>query len=126
MDADSSNKKLFYKLIQKQRKSNSSSTNELFVDGVLYNTDDTITTGWRSHFEKLATPKSENRFEEWYKNQTELDTLLIEDTFINAQTQEPLHFDYTEVGKAIDGLNNGKAPDIYGLTAEHLKNGSIQ
>ena len=57
MDVDSSNKKLFFKLIQKQRWSSCTPTNELLVDGILHNTPESILTDWRSHFEQPPRPK---------------------------------------------------------------------
>lgn len=125
MEADSSDKKLFYKLVGKQRKSSTMNTKELKIGDQILNTDKDILEGWRRHFETLATPSHNTGFDEVYKQETEWDVDLIQIQMENLAKLPVADFSFKEISTAIATLNNGKAADLYGMTAEHLKYGGV-
>ena len=69
MDADSSNRKLFYSLVNRQRREDRTSLGRLVVDDVHLTTDEAIRERWASYFRKLATPKDKDHFNIEYKQQ---------------------------------------------------------
>ncbi|MEW8548319.1 MAG: endonuclease/exonuclease/phosphatase family protein, partial [Candidatus Thiodiazotropha sp.] len=122
MEADSSNKRLFFSLINRQRKEGRQSLSQLFVDDRHLTTEETIREGWATYFEKLATPKDDPLYDQGFKNQVELDFNLICD--ICSRTQDSVQEISCEtVEKIIKSLKNNKASDGSGITAEHLKYG---
>ena len=56
MEADSSDKKLFFSLVNRQRKEGRHALSQLYVDDRHLSTEEAIKEGWASYFEKLATP----------------------------------------------------------------------
>ena len=60
MEAEKEDQKLFYKLVNKQRKTPQQSTNAIITEGIELTTQDEILGGWKLHFQKLATPNNEN------------------------------------------------------------------
>lgn len=77
-----------------------------------------ILEGWKKHFETLATP-AENDTKNYTNTEFDLD-LIYE---ICTEMNNELNFSEKELEEAIRSLNSKKAPDVYGLTAEHLKYG---
>ena len=65
---------LFHKLVNKQRGKLSSCVNELHVGDQVYKTDADIITGWWQHFEQLATPSHDPRFDKDYEKMVALDS----------------------------------------------------
>jgi hypothetical protein len=123
MEASSCNKKLFYKLVNKQRNTETLYTEKLVVKEKTYE-NEAILEGWYEHFSTLAQPIENENYDENYRLDTEFDLICIEETIKNGLNQEKLtQFTYKELTKAISSLNTGKAADLYGITAEHLKNG---
>ena len=55
MEANSSDQKLFFKLINRQR-STTSQADAILKDGNLITEDDDIRIAWRDYFHKLGTP----------------------------------------------------------------------
>jgi hypothetical protein len=70
------------------------------------------------HFETLATP-AENDTKNYTNAEFDLD-LIYE---ICTEMNNELNFSEKELEEAIRSLNSKKAPDVYGITAEHLKYG---
>ena len=63
MDADSLNRKLFYSLVNRQRREGRTSLGRLVVDTVHLIADhDAIREAWASYFQKLATPKDKDHY----------------------------------------------------------------
>ena len=74
------------------------------------------------HFQSLATPSNNENFDKEYFSQVEADMAVIEE--ICAKTEgslEPTPVTAKEIRNRIRSFKNGKAQDIHGLTAEHLK-----
>ena len=118
MNAQVNDSKLFYKLVNSQRKHGRSRIANIEVDGQACDTTSDILKGWNSHFSKLATPSIHSR-DEYTDREADLD-IIIE---ICSKETTAVLFTSCEVQEAINKLHMKKAPDIYGLTAEHFKYG---
>ena len=117
LDARPTDTKLFYRLINKQRGNVRHCVNELSANGEVYKADGDILTGWRDHFMSLATPSDDAKFDMKYSRIVSEEIPIImdicEDTLATTITTE-------QAGKAVESLNRGKAPDFFGVTAEHF------
>ncbi|MEW8546332.1 MAG: reverse transcriptase family protein [Candidatus Thiodiazotropha sp.] len=115
-------KKLFYKLVNRQRNHSQYALSDLIIDDVHVTEVDMIRQGWASYFHRLATPVDDQKFDNTYKSKVELRRLLIQ----NICEQEGHDFEpisVEQVTKAIQMMKNNKAADMSGLTAEHIKYG---
>ena len=121
MDAEKEDQRLFYKIVNKQRKTPQQATNALVMEGFELTTPDEILGGWKLHFQKLATPDN---------NITSLDSNLKEQTILNdiliqqvcSDINEPvIPVSHEEVKCAFNHLKKNKAPDAYGITSEHIQ-----
>jgi transaldolase len=120
MNAQLRDSKTFYKLVNSYRKRRSVQIEELIVGDETYTTPENILEGWKKHFETLATP-AENDTKNYTNTEFDLD-LIYE---ICTEMNNELTFSEKEIEEAIRSLNSKKTPDVYGLTAEHLKYGGI-
>ncbi|CAG2249481.1 unnamed protein product [Mytilus edulis] len=124
MTAREGDQKLFFKLVNDQRRTGMEKTTQLKFKNGIYDNPDSIRKGWAEYFEELATPSSSNYEDALYNNQVELDCLLFEDTYIsNLENSEKISVTEEQVEKVINTLKSGKAADCANLTSEHLKNG---
>ena len=112
--AHENDKDLFYKLIKQQRKSQYSGITTMDFEG-----DTLQTEGWANYFEKLANPKPNSDYDESFKNSRDLIFLLLKGQEPNGPTEEPTTI--TQTANHIKSLKNGKAADLCGISAEHLK-----
>ena len=120
MDARREDSKLFHKLIRRQRGVSDSKISELDVNGTTYKGKNVI-SGWKTHFQTLATPSDNLNFDKHYIEHVQQDVDVIKD--ICDSSEETLQEATTEeLEKAIRSLNTGKSPDVYGVTAEHILN----
>ena len=76
--------------------------------------------GWRDHFEALATPNDDGDFDQKYSQMVSEELPIITDI---CKDSPSIVVSDEQVRKAIKTLNTGKAPDVYGVTAEHFLNG---
>ena len=74
MAADSSNKKLFFSLVNRKRKDGFF---QLFVDDRHLTIDEAIREGWASYFERMAAPVDDHTYNEGFEPQDDLDFDLI-------------------------------------------------
>ena len=110
-EASENDQKLLHDLIKLQE-SSSSDSDSLIIDGKIVTDEDEIRKHWADYFEKLGTPSAV--YEEDERLVNEIRALCNEDKeFINITPELVL--------EAIKRLNSGKAKDIYGLAAEHVK-----
>ena len=119
-DSSKNDNKLFHCLINKQRRSPSSTINELKVNGRICSTTEEICVGFGEHFASLAIPAENVKFDPVYQQQMTVDNVIIQylcESYPSAisPTSE------TEIRKVIKSLNSNKAADSSGITAEHLK-----
>ena len=116
----SDDSRVFYKLIGEQRKGSNTLLQTLVVNGKERESPDEIRTGWAEHFQELATPLSNPRFDEKYKQMVDADVEVIEQICKEDNIRmDPIT--EKEVKAALKRLNNNKAVDVMGLTAEHFK-----
>lgn len=115
-------KKLFYKLIEKQRQNGHQKLSSLFVDDRHLTSDSEIREGWVSYFKNIASPENvENHYDNEYTSYIELNKLLIKGQCV--KEEELIQVPEELVGNVIKQSKNGKAADIRGLQSEHLKYG---
>ena len=122
MTAKDTDVKLFHRLIKRQRTIPNTVTQVLIYNGETLSCADDIADGFASHFQSLATPSNNENFDKEYFSQVEADMAVIEE--ICAKTEgslEPTPVTAKEIRNIIRSFKNGKAQDIHGLTAEHLK-----
>ena len=67
--------------------------------------------GFKLHFQNLATKQNDNEYDENFYNQVEYDYDIIGE-LTSLKNIQPVTL--CELQIAIDSLNKGKAPDIYG------------
>ena len=107
--------KTFYKLIKEQRKTSSTQTQSLVVDGKSCETAEEICGGWSTHFQKLAIPLEKASFDAEYKAQVGSDIENI--TSICETERQPIKtITEKEVCNALRKLKNNKAMDSLDLT----------
>lgn len=109
----------FYQLIKRARSKQESNATCIQENGVRHFDSGQQRRCFAQYFEDLAIPKDQkydNIFLELCNVRvTETETRYRCDTSTDVRITE------SEVGIAIDQLNNGKAPDEYGLSSEHFK-----
>ena len=119
MAAKEGDKDMFYKLISRQRKTPLSGNASInFPDHIK---GDSELQKWKDHFERLATPKDLPEFDNEHKSTMAFRRLLLGSIPTDGPAPEITEL---ETRKCISSLNNNKAPDIYGITSEHLKRAS--
>lgn len=119
MTASTTDNKTFYRIIQNQRKSKNENTQVLWIDEKEVTDKLDIMKAWEGHFQDLATPANNSDLKEKSKL-AKMQNEIIEESVL--QTPEPIRpVTHSEVEKAIRSLNNGKAEDLDGIAAEHLK-----
>ena len=119
MTAEKEDQQLFYKLINKQRKNDQEATKLIHLEGIELTTNEDIINGWQIHFQKLATPQDTN-WDKDHEEQVSMNDLLIHQLCNNIS--EPISpISHEEIITAIRQLKKNKAPDAYGITAEHLQ-----
>ena len=119
MQASENDSKTFHKLIRMQRSNSNINTDILILDGTKY-TEDELMDGWKTHFEKLATPSMNDSFDVEWQNLSKLQNYII-------TTSNNIKIPITpttgkEVMNAIEKLNTGKSADENGIQAEHFRN----
>jgi hypothetical protein len=118
MNARTGNTKLFHHLVNNERKC-SNGTSELVVKDKMYYGPDQIAHGFREHFLEFSTLNKNNNYDEQYHVPRRNEVQHIVDIVKNQET--PI-ITVEELKKAMDVLNKGKSPDIFGITIEHLFN----
>ena len=91
----------------------------LNVNGIQYEGEELIITGFREHFRQLATLDPEMDIDNKYHNMVEEEIKIINE--IVADKNIP-NINSDEIMKAIRSINRGKSADYHGLTIEHIAN----
>jgi len=122
MESHENDKQTFYKLVNKQRKTQRSSTDVLISSDGIATTHNEILQTWTEHFSTLATPKTLDHYDHQFKQNVDLEILciknLLQDSEVSIEPVEP-----KRIENIIKRLTSNKAADIRGITAEHLKLG---
>jgi hypothetical protein len=118
MAAHAADRQTFYKIVKRQRETKKSDLAIIdFKNGSLSQEE-----GWSQYFEELATPKDNIFFDSNNKNSRELMFILLQLLELReARNGNAPQLNEDEIRKHIASLKNGKAADLFGLTAEHLK-----
>ena len=113
--------RIFYKLVNQQRSARSTATELLNFDGQAFSTAEGIASAFSSHFKNLATPTDSDVFDKDYTNQVTFDKLLMESLATDHhRCEKPVT--PKEVLNIVRSFKLNKAQDVFGLSAEHLKN----
>ena len=117
IQARTSDRNTFYKLIRKQRGQFIKPIDHLTVEGETYS-NDLIMEGWRTHFHKLAMKTHNETYDlEFLDNVKEEVKVILElckSNFFHQSISED------EMKAAIMSLNRNKAADFYGIKAEYI------
>ena len=110
--------KLFQRLIRRHQTIPNTANQTLIFEEVALKVDGNTAAGFASHFESLASSLENEEFDVDHL----FDVLLLEEgcKHISGLT-EPMKVTPREVSDIIKFLKNGKAQDVHGLAAEHLK-----
>ena len=118
MEARTEDRSLFYTLIRQQRGNKSQYIDEPEVQGSTYKGQDVI-TGFYEHFKTMAQDCEDQHIDGQYNSQVTEDFSVIKD--ICAENTGTIHqTTLEELREAVQKLNNGKAPDVYGICTEHI------
>ncbi|VDI65714.1 Hypothetical predicted protein [Mytilus galloprovincialis] len=117
---DNPNSQLFYRLINRNRSNQQTSTNCLKIDENYNYVPEEQRKSFAKYYEDLSVPK-ENIYENGYLNLCKIRQQLYEQA-IDKEAEDPEQFTESEVMKAIGKLNTKKSADESGITAEHLQN----
>ncbi|CAC5388916.1 unnamed protein product [Mytilus coruscus] len=117
---DNPNSQLFYRLINRNRSNQQTSTNCLKIDEAYNFVPKKQRKSFAKYYEDLSVPK-ENIYENGYLNLYKIRQQLYEQA-MDKEAEDPEQFTETEVMKAIGKLNTKKSADEAGITAEHLQN----
>ena len=112
----------FYQLIRKNNSNRTQNVECLIVNGKEMNSADDQRHAFADYYEDLAAPKDDGYDTAYLELCTVRHKMISKLCEENADTVRP--FTIKEVELAISKLNNKKAPDKYGLAAEHLKHSS--
>ena len=108
-------KREFFKLVKKQRCNPQSSGSINFGHLEAANSQP---NSWANYFEDLATPTSNDHFDKEHERHLHIMQVL----HLQASGGKELpQLTLDDVQKYVKELKNGKAPDLYGVAAEHIK-----
>ena len=110
METRESDSKVFFNTIKKQRTTRTSQTQVLDIDGCRCSTPEDVAHGFANHFEKLATPSTNDKYDSQYKELVTFDRLLIEDVCAMMPSSNR-SVTASEVKKIFNSFKNNKAQD---------------
>ena len=117
MTASQDDKDLFYQLVRRQRQDGQTScaTIDFPFDQAK---DNSQVNNWAAYFSQLATPANLPHFDEEFRQHTETKYLLLQ--LLTPKMPVP-PIPESVITKHIRSLKLSKAPDAYGVQAEHVK-----
>ena len=116
INANSDNKRLFFKLVKKQRKNGNVLIDDLYVNDNLYEGSDVV-NGWHEHFSTLAQPLNSDMYDYGNLNLCDLDYQTIKE-ICDGIPLRTVSID--EILTAIKSINTDKAEDIFGMSIENI------
>ncbi|CAG2241899.1 unnamed protein product [Mytilus edulis] len=115
------NDKAFFQLIKRNQSSIKSNGPEILIDGVkTAKTPSSQRETFADYFKNLATPQENPNFKDELLTNSSNRCNLIKEVSKNS-TKRKILVTQQEILNAIQKLKNGKSPDEYGITAEHIK-----
>ena len=119
MEASPANQALFHRLVKGQRKSDSQQT---MMFGGKQVVGDELRDAWAEYFHKLATPENIPDYSAEHKESVEIRNIIHEEIFqSNATLNWHEMVNVQHIHDIVDSLKNNKAPDMWGISSEHLK-----
>ena len=109
------NKEEFHRSIKRQKQSKHKTSTVNFGP---HEVEGKPEESWAKYFKHLATPVDDQSFNDEYERHLDI-MYLLQALTSNGDTLDPVST--TEVRKILSSLKNGKAPDIYGVSTEHIK-----
>ena len=92
------------------------------MNGILCETPEEVCQGWTAHFQNLALPLQNEKFDSDYKRLVDMDIESISN-ICEGVSKHITPITEKEVQKALNKLKNNKAMDSMGLCSERFKNG---
>ncbi|CAC5417022.1 unnamed protein product [Mytilus coruscus] len=123
INARTSDRNMFYKIIKNQRGKLSRIIDQLNVDDNTYHNENII-KGWRSHFHNLAKKEPNQNYDTKYLDLIEKEAKIIIDICKDRFKHNPITEE--EISKAISSFNRNKAADYFGINAENVIHGGKQ
>ena len=121
INARQSDNALFHRPLRKQKGQCHKFIDELNVGQSTYS-DENIIDGWYKHFKGLATKNVNDNFDlKFLKQVQEEFPVIYRNCLDSSANPEPVTD--KEITDAVKSLNRGKAPDEFGITAEHISGG---
>ena len=117
MNASENDSQLFFQLINQQRQCTHEGSAKILFNFDADN-EHTQIENWVAYFEDLACPKDLPQFSESYRSHSEIKYLLLQ--LLQPRLPAP-HVFPSSIKSHIQSLKNNKAPDPYGVSAEHIK-----
>lgn len=111
---------LFYRLINRNRRTRNNTSNCLEIDGEIDFSTDNQRKAFRAYYEDLSLPK-DDEYDSSYMDLCKTRQNLVEQYYKDHPVQASESYTELEVKTSIERLNTGKSADEFGLTAEHLK-----
>ena len=109
----------FYRIIGRYRRSAGEATEVLHAEGAVYTGTSEVCNGWFVHYSKLATASVPERPTS-YDDLVDLDYNFLYACCEQSTPELPL-VTVRDIVVAAQSLNLGKAADVEGLTAEHVR-----
>ena len=122
MAAHSVDLRTFYRLVNQQRGTSASITNELVYDGTTFT--ENLIEAWMLHFSNLAKPRSMPQFNSALLTSNEIAVENLKSSLLSDVLPLTIPITATEVAMAISSLKKNKAKDEFDITAEHLQHAS--
>lgn len=105
----------FFALVKRQRSANLPAGNIEFGNHTVVNNQP---DSWANYFESLASPATSDTFDEEYAKHLEIMHTLY---LLNTSNKQLPVVTPDDISTIVGNLKSGKAADIFGVTAEHLK-----
>ncbi|CAC5416986.1 unnamed protein product [Mytilus coruscus] len=117
-----SDNKLFHKLIQNQRRSETTNPDIMVFNKNAIDDREKISDGWRDYFSELFNYDIENEIDAEKLNLVKIQNEIIES--IKKENLQPIErATVDEVQSSICKMKTGKSPDFNGISSEHFKYG---
>jgi hypothetical protein len=114
METKTKDMRLFHKLVRNDRKQGNDVIMDLNVNGIQYEGEENIITGFREHFRQLATLDPVMDIDNKYEENKIINEIVADKNIPNINSDE--------IMKAIRPINRGKSADYHGPTIEHIAN----
>lgn len=98
----------------------------MYFDNKITVTEPDIMAGWSKYVTELATPLEGITFDNDFKTQVDKDVKNLNKLYTDHKQENLKAVSLDTIKETVHALKNGKAPDEFSITAEHLKYGSYK